>query len=1143
MNRLLETLPNKEAKDLKAVVKLFDNSRYDAALKNLKKLEKRHSKREEYQMFRNLLRICHNQEMEQTEYDPLLAESKKLLRKNLKKGFFWQMLGMIQKRRGHYDEASKTLTQALRFEKDNMVLYRDACNLLFHSRNLQAHCDKRKEMLMTKSSNYSYWGAYAMSLEMVGNYIEAEDIVKSLREMMMEEREIKEKDKKKLKEKEKKKEESKKDKQKQNDKDKKKEDDKPLYYMEYSEVTIYHAEILIKMGRPDEAIKILKKEINVNLTDKTKANELLIQACIKSRNLKALKKILKKEIKRSPYRIELIFLNAFIWLNSCDYKSKISPEIFALLESKKFFQAFKKLCADNLQDKKFIAAVRDYMVTATKFGRLEALEYFIIWLNYSLGEIENFEKEMSLMLRRNCVSVNPAFFRKMRILVDKSDNIDFALFDGKREIRSFEDLKNIPTGHNENKFFDREISEIIYVSRQVLKSNPNQNPLTQIANLLLDFLEDFNTTGSFKKISESVTTPTAFQTEIIKKYEKYFDREIDFTNAAFLLQNLALVLSKLRETGTAVYILNYLIKTSPGFDEAYFLRGKLLFKLGFWRQGLEDIEIFRRMNHQDRCETFMGLSALFKSGAFKKAERLYNYFIIIDGEIPFMERIKDLQKFELLITAARGYQAHGQLIRALRYVQIGLSCFDELKSNQFDFISYGLRAHSLMAVKGMRELADDVQDIQIYIRLLAKFLGLAQRIKNLQNWYHNSNQKNKKQIDKNDKKEEIQENNQAEDKENQKQWDGWAKLASGQDRKFRYLEELGFEKGQFEWKYEHKLNHENWDKERPEDPQEKNTTNNPKSDNSKEEKKELTREQLLAQRKRDYPCLTLEKHRARDGEKLENFQKKLSKLDLEGHKMISQIDLTQNSQKYALQALNAIKLNQNQTSQKEQNFYHLYSALTKAEKTKIKLISRSFKALLESNKVLPVIRAYHFLLQRDVSVLNYLRRIQFYDFVSQYLKKENRVPKNEDLYSESWESQFKPQTLELQQEIENRPKSIINSAISEFLALEPQLFATFQKTQTQNPLFQDKTIGNLLREYINQRDSPQFVSDKLPQLRNLIMSYRKDCWARNQVDPDKYLKVSDPGQLWLCKLASGGEIFKKRIVVKQLSCFVKTEFF
>ena len=1009
-----------------------------------------------------------------------------------------------------------------------MVLYRDACNLLFHSRDLEAHLVKRKEMLMAKSSVYGYWGAYAVALEMVGDYPGAEDIIKSLREMMMTERKAKAKANKNKK----KQTQNKKQKEKKEDTKKSKKSDKPLYYMEYSEVTIFQAQMLIKSGKFTEAVQILKQEMNSNITDKSRANELIIEACLKERNLKGLKKVLKKEGKKNPFRLDIIFLNTFIWINSSAYSSKLTSKVFGLLEQTQYFQALQALCAEDSSDKKFLTALRDYLILATKNGRMESIEYLIIWVNSLLGEQDQEQTEMRLLIRRNCMSTNPAFFRKMRILCPKEQLIDCAINKtNEQPSKKTDSITNIETS---NPFYDADIDTIISFSRDKLGQVESPNQTIQILHILLNDLQSFNQTGGLGSISETISNPTTFQTQLLEKYKPYLQRKPDFTSACFLLYNAAVLFAKISETGTAIYILNYLIASSPGMDEAYLLRAKLLFKMGFWPDALQDFEIFRRMNHQDRCEMSMALSRLFKTGAFKKAERLFNYFMIIGAEVPYMDRVRDLQKFEQILRAARGYQANGQLVRALRYAKIALDTFKDMKSDQFDFISFGFRTHSLKAVSEMRDLVDGIREIGQYGRAVGKYLGLLTRLRNLKNGCQYLEEKTE---------------------------EDWISIARGEGREYRYLQELGYQSGTVEWKYEHQINKDNWDEDIPEDQTQnknkankeektketteaKNTKPNKESEEAtKSEEPKETHEEKIARRKKDYPCLTLEKHRTREGDKAETFQKTLKKLDLSGEEMIANIDFDKECESFALKALDGTNQKNNVLEMTNKSFYHRYVGQTSAHKLNVKLLSRCFKALLNSSKVLGVIRSYHLLLKTDPSQMNLLRRVQFYDFICKHLGREDGVPKDQAIYSNEWDPVFDPETLDLKATLTALAKSPINTIISEFLALEPALFQSYCNTQKDNPVLQDIQFSNLFREYVNKRNWPNFVKQNLTKLKSLVLEKRKQAWGKNEVDPEVAQKVCEVRQDWLVGLKSGREKMKANAVVKQISSFVKIEFF
>ena len=142
MNKVLQILPKKESNALKEVIKHFDEKKYKKALKSLDKIVTKFGKRDEYAMLENLMKVNLLKDTQKAEGQDLIKSSKSILMKKLKSGFNWQMLGLMHKKLKNYPEAGKTLLQAVKFEKDNRVLYRDGCNLLLQSRDLINHTDQ-----------------------------------------------------------------------------------------------------------------------------------------------------------------------------------------------------------------------------------------------------------------------------------------------------------------------------------------------------------------------------------------------------------------------------------------------------------------------------------------------------------------------------------------------------------------------------------------------------------------------------------------------------------------------------------------------------------------------------------------------------------------------------------------------------------------------------------------------------------------------------------------------------------------------------------------------------------------------------------------------------------------------------------------
>ncbi|RPD56962.1 NMDA receptor-regulated protein 1a [Lentinus tigrinus ALCF2SS1-7] len=130
----------------------------------------------------------------------------------------WHVFGLIQKGQKNYEEALKSYTQALRFDKENMNILRDAAHLQTQLRQYDHLVETRHTLLRLRPQLRQNWIALAVAYHLSGNLTEAKAVLEQY------ERIIK---------------------------------NVPDYDVEFSEILLYHVRVLEDLGDYTEAIALL----------------------------------------------------------------------------------------------------------------------------------------------------------------------------------------------------------------------------------------------------------------------------------------------------------------------------------------------------------------------------------------------------------------------------------------------------------------------------------------------------------------------------------------------------------------------------------------------------------------------------------------------------------------------------------------------------------------------------------------------------------------------------------------------------------------------------------------------------------------------------------------------------------------------
>ncbi len=102
---------------------------------------------------------------------------KKGMRLDLTSHICWHVFGLIQKGEKNYEEALKSYTQALRFDKDNLNILRDTAQLQTQLRLFDALVETRYALLRLRPNLRQNWLALAVAYHLNGNLVQTKNIL------------------------------------------------------------------------------------------------------------------------------------------------------------------------------------------------------------------------------------------------------------------------------------------------------------------------------------------------------------------------------------------------------------------------------------------------------------------------------------------------------------------------------------------------------------------------------------------------------------------------------------------------------------------------------------------------------------------------------------------------------------------------------------------------------------------------------------------------------------------------------------------------------------------------------------------------------------------------------------------------------
>ncbi|KAI0674538.1 NMDA receptor-regulated protein 1a [Trametes maxima] len=205
-------LPSKESGLFKEVLHYYEDRQLKKGLKTADAILKKFPNHGETMCMKGLI-LTH-----MGRRDEGLELVKQGVRLDLTSHICWHVFGLIQKGQKNYEEALKSYTQALRFDKDNMNILRDAAHLQTQLRHYDALVETRHTLLRLRPQLRQNWIALAVAYHLNGNLTETKNVLEQFERIVK---------------------------------------NVPDYDVEMSEILLYHVRVLEELGAYTEALVLL----------------------------------------------------------------------------------------------------------------------------------------------------------------------------------------------------------------------------------------------------------------------------------------------------------------------------------------------------------------------------------------------------------------------------------------------------------------------------------------------------------------------------------------------------------------------------------------------------------------------------------------------------------------------------------------------------------------------------------------------------------------------------------------------------------------------------------------------------------------------------------------------------------------------
>ncbi|KAI0938433.1 hypothetical protein AcW1_001835 [Taiwanofungus camphoratus] len=221
------TMPSKEASLFKELLNLYETRQLKKGQKTADQILKKFPEHGETLCMKGLI-LTHMGKREEG-----LDLVKKGIRLDLTSHICWHVFGLIQKGEKKYEEALKSYSQALRFDKENLNILRDAAHLQTQLRIFDGLVETRHTLLRLRPTLRQNWIGLAVAYHLSGNLIEARKVLEHYEATLK---------------------------------------NVPDYDVEHSEILLYHVRLLEEMGEVNEALTLL----DVNAKSRTIIDRIAI---------------------------------------------------------------------------------------------------------------------------------------------------------------------------------------------------------------------------------------------------------------------------------------------------------------------------------------------------------------------------------------------------------------------------------------------------------------------------------------------------------------------------------------------------------------------------------------------------------------------------------------------------------------------------------------------------------------------------------------------------------------------------------------------------------------------------------------------------------------------------------------------------
>ncbi|KIK70186.1 hypothetical protein GYMLUDRAFT_150688 [Collybiopsis luxurians FD-317 M1] len=205
-------LAPKESTLFKELLNLYETKQLKKGLKTADQILKKYPEHGETSCMKGLVLVHMGRREEGIEL------VRKGIRLDLTSHIVWHVFGLIQKGEKKYEEALKSYTQALKFDRDNLNLLRDVAQLQTQLRLYDGLVETRHTLLRLRPTLRQHWIALVVAYHLSGNLDEARKVLTEYQKTLK---------------------------------------NVPHYDVEHSETLLYHIRVLEDLGQHSEALSLL----------------------------------------------------------------------------------------------------------------------------------------------------------------------------------------------------------------------------------------------------------------------------------------------------------------------------------------------------------------------------------------------------------------------------------------------------------------------------------------------------------------------------------------------------------------------------------------------------------------------------------------------------------------------------------------------------------------------------------------------------------------------------------------------------------------------------------------------------------------------------------------------------------------------